>query len=104
MIPRYSRKQMTDIWEEQNRFEIWVKIEIAALEAMEKINIIPEGTATKVEKKASFDIDRINAIEKEIKHDVLAFLTNLSENVGPCLLYTSPSPRDGLLSRMPSSA
>ena len=83
MIPRYSRKQMTDIWEEQNRFEIWVKIEIAALEAMEKINIIPEGTATKVEKKASFDIDRINAIEKEIKHDVLAFLTNLSENVGP---------------------
>ena len=74
---------MTDIWEEQNRFEIWVKIEIAALEAMEKINIIPEGTATKVEKKASFDIDRINAIEKEIKHDVLAFLTNLSENVGP---------------------
>ena len=83
MIPRYSRKQMTDIWEEQNRFEIWVKIEIAALEAMEKINIIPEGTAAKVEKKASFDIDRINAIEKEIKHDVLAFLTNLSENVGP---------------------
>ncbi len=74
---------MTDIWEEQNRFEIWVKIEIAALEAMEKINIIPEGTASKVEKKAIFDIDRINAIEKEIKHDVLAFLTNLSENVGP---------------------
>ena len=83
MIPRYSRKQMTDIWEEQNRFEIWVKIEIASLEAMEKINIIPEGTATRVEKKASFDIDRINEIEKEIKHDVLAFLTNLSENVGP---------------------
>ena len=83
MIPRYSRKQMTDIWEEQNRFEIWVKIEIAALEAMEQINIVPKGTSAKVEKKASFDIDRINEIEKEIKHDVLAFLTNLSENVGP---------------------
>ena len=83
MIPRYSRKKMTDIWEEQNRFEIWVKIEIAALEAMEQINIVPKGTSTKVEKKASFDIDRINEIEKEIKHDVLAFLTNLSENVGP---------------------
>ena len=83
MIPRYSRKQMTDIWEEKNRFEIWVKIEIAALEAMEKINIIPNGTASMVEKKSSFDIDRINEIEKEIKHDVLAFLTNLSENVGP---------------------
>tara|TARA_B100000674_G_scaffold137647_1_gene107311 strand:+ start:2337 stop:3620 length:1284 start_codon:yes stop_codon:yes gene_type:complete len=74
---------MTDIWEEKNRFEIWVKIEIAALEAMEKINIIPDGTASMVEKKSSFDIDRINEIEKEIKHDVLAFLTNLSENVGP---------------------
>ena len=83
MIPRYSRKKMTDIWEEKNRFEIWVKIEIAALEAMEKINIIPDGTASMVEKKSSFDIDRINEIEKEIKHDVLAFLTNLSENVGP---------------------
>ena len=83
MIPRYSRKQMTDIWEEQNRFEIWVKIEIAALEAMEQINIVPKGTSAKVEKKASFDINRINEIEKEIKHDVLAFLTNLSENVGP---------------------
>ena len=52
MIPRYSRKQMTDIWEEQNRFEIWVKIEIAALEAMEQINIVPKGTSAKVEKKA----------------------------------------------------
>ena len=68
MIPRYSRKQMTDIWEEQNRFEIWVKIEIAALEAMEKINIIPEGTATKVEKKASFDIDRINGLKNELSY------------------------------------
>ena len=74
---------MTDIWEEQNRFEIWVKIEIAALEAMEQINIVPKGTSAKVEKKASFDINRINEIEKEIKHDVLAFLTNLSENIGP---------------------
>ena len=64
---------MTDIWEEQNRFEIWVKIEIAALEAMEKINIIPEGTCNKGRKKISFDIDRINEIEKEIKHDVSHF-------------------------------
>ena len=54
MIPRYSRKQMTDIWEEQNRFEIWVKIEIAALEAMEQINIVPKGTSKKVEKKTDF--------------------------------------------------
>ena len=83
MIPRYSRKQMTDIWEEKNRFEIWVKIEISALEAMEELGTVPKGTAEKVDKNAKFDIDRINEIEKEIKHDVLAFLTNLAENVGP---------------------
>ena len=83
MIPRYSRKQMTDIWEEKNRFEIWVKIEISALEAMEELGTVPKGTAEKVYKNAKFDVDRINEIEKEIKHDVLAFLTNLAENVGP---------------------
>ena len=83
MIPRYSRKQMTDIWEEKNRFEIWVKIEISALEAMEELGTVPKGTAEKVDKNAKFDVDRINEIEKEIKHDVLAFLTNLAENVGP---------------------
>ena len=83
MIPRYSRKAMTAIWEEKNRFNIWVSIEVAALEAMEELEIVPKGTASKVNKKATFDINRINQIEKEIKHDVLAFLTNLSENVGP---------------------
>ena len=83
MIPRYSRKEMTSIWEEENKFNIWVNIEVAALEAMEKLKIVPEGTSVQVKEKASFDIDRINEIEKEIKHDVLAFLTNLSENVGP---------------------
>ena len=83
MIPRYSRKQMTDIWEEKNRFEIWVKIEISALEAMEELGTVPKGTAEKVDKNAKFDVDRINEIEKERKHDVLAFLTNLAENVGP---------------------
>ena len=63
MIPRYSRKQMTDIWEEKNRFEIWVKIEISALEAMEELGTVPTGTAEKVDKNAKFDIDRINEIE-----------------------------------------
>ena len=83
MIPRYSRKEMTSIWEEENKFNIWVDIEVAALEAMEKLKIVPEGTSVQVREKASFDINRINEIEKEIKHDVLAFLTNLAENVGP---------------------
>ena len=83
MIPRYSRKEMTSIWEEENKFNIWVDIEVAALEAMEELKIVPGGTSAQVKEKASFDINRINEIEKEIKHDVLAFLTNLSENVGP---------------------
>ena len=83
MIPRYSRKEMTSIWEEENKFNIWIDIEVAALEAMEKLKIVPEGTSVQVKEKASFDINRINEIEKEIKHDVLAFLTNLAENVGP---------------------
>jgi len=83
MIPRYSRKEMTAIWYEENRFNIWINIEVAALEAMEELQIVPKGTASKVKKQANFDINRINEIEKEIKHDVLAFLTNLSESVGP---------------------
>ena len=83
MIPRYSRKEMTSIWEEENKFNIWVDIEVAALEAMEELKIVPGGTSAQVKEKASFDVNRINEIEKEIKHDVLAFLTNLSENVGP---------------------
>ena len=60
MIPRYSRKEMTSIWEEENKFNIWVDIEVAALEAMEKLKIVPEGTSVQVKEKASFDINRID--------------------------------------------
>ena len=69
MIPRYSRKQMTDIWEEQNRFEIWVKIEIAALEAMKKKIKVLKGPSEKEEKKVSFKTKRKNKMKKKIKKD-----------------------------------
>jgi len=83
MVPRYSRKEMVEIWSDVSKYSIWLEIEIYALEGMEKLGIVPVGTAKVVKKKAKFDSDRIDEIEAEIKHDVLAFLTNISESVGP---------------------
>ncbi len=83
MIPRYSRDKMVKIWSDKNRFQIWLEIEILACEAQENIGVIPKGTSMVIKNKGSFDIDRINIIENQTKHDVIAFLTNLSENVGP---------------------
>ena len=83
MVPRYSRKEMVDIWSDDSKYSIWLDIEVYALEGMELVGIVPKGTATAVKKKAVFDSQRIDEIESEIKHDVLAFLTNISESVGP---------------------
>ena len=83
MIPRYSRKEMLEIWSDISKYSIWLDIEIHALEGMEKVGIVPVGTAEIVRKNAKFDSRRIDEIETEIKHDVLAFLTNISESVGP---------------------
>ena len=83
MVPRYSRKEMVEIWSDISKYSIWLDIEIHALEGMEKVGIVPVGTAETVRKKAKFDSKRIDEIEAEIKHDVLAFLTNISESVGP---------------------
>ena len=83
MVPRYSRKEMVEIWSDVSKYSIWLDIEIHALEGMEKVGIVPVGTAKVVKKKAKFDSERIDEIEAEIKHDVLAFLTNISESVGP---------------------
>ena len=83
MVPRYSRKEMVEIWSDISKYSIWLDIEIHALEGMEKVGIVPVGTAETVRKKAKFDSKRIDEIEAEIKHDVLAFLTNVSESVGP---------------------
>ena len=83
MVPRYSRKEMLEIWSDISKYSIWLDIEIHALEGMEKVGIVPVGTAETVRKNAKFDSKRIDEIETEIKHDVLAFLTNISESVGP---------------------
>jgi adenylosuccinate lyase len=83
MIPRYSRDEMASIWMEDTKFSIWLDIEIYALEAMEEIGIVPKGVSELVRRKAKFDIKKIEEIEKEVKHDVVAFLTNISESVGP---------------------
>ena len=83
MVPRYSRKKMVDIWSDESKYSIWLDIEIYALEGMELIGIVPNGTAKIVRDNAKFESKRIDEIEAEIKHDVLAFLTNISESVGP---------------------
>ena len=82
MIERYSRKEIKNIWEDHNRYSIWLDIEIAAAEAMEKLKIIPRGVSKKVKAKAKINVKRILQIEDKVKHDVIAFLTSITEKVG----------------------
>jgi len=82
MIKRYSRKQLTDIWSEENKYKIWLSVEVAAAEAMEKLGQIPRGVASVVKRKAKIDVKRIHKIEAEVKHDVIAFLTSITERAG----------------------
>ncbi len=83
MIPRYSRKEMARIWEPENRFAIWLKIEILACEAWAELGKVPREAVEEIRAKAGFDVARIDAIEREVKHDVIAFLTAVAERVGP---------------------
>ncbi|MCC4296380.1 adenylosuccinate lyase [Aurantimonas coralicida] len=86
MIPRYSRPDMVAVWSQETKFRIWFEIEAHACDALAKLGVIPESAAKTIWEKggaATFDIDRIDAIEAETKHDVIAFLTHLSEIVGP---------------------
>lgn len=83
MIPRYSRPQMSRIWEPETKFQTWLEIELAVCEGWEKLGRIPKGTAAKIRKKAKINIPRIDEIEKEVKHDVIAFLTQIAESAGP---------------------
>ncbi|MBV7256023.1 adenylosuccinate lyase [Pacificimonas sp. WHA3] len=82
MIPRYSRKEMTDIWEPESRFQIWFEIEAHAMDALAELGVVPAEAAKAVWERGGFDIDRIDEIEREVKHDVIAFLTSLQEHVG----------------------
>ncbi|HTZ77049.1 MAG TPA: adenylosuccinate lyase [Stellaceae bacterium] len=83
MIPRYSRPEMSAIWEPQNRFRIWLEIEATACDALAEKGVIPKEAAKKIREKGGFDVARIDEVEREVKHDVIAFLTSLAEHVGP---------------------
>ena len=83
MIPRYAREEMTALWSPSTKFQIWFEIEAHACDAQAKLGVIPEEAAKAVWDRGQFDIDRIDEIERETKHDVIAFLTNLAEYVGP---------------------
>ena len=82
MIDRYSRKEIKNIWEDKNKYSIWLEIELAAAEAMEKLKIIPKGVSKKIRSKAKINVKRILQIEEKVKHDVIAFLTSISEKAG----------------------
>ena len=82
MIERYSRKELKDIWSEENKYKIWLEVEIAAAEAMEKFKIIPKGVSSIVKKKGKIKVKRIHDIEAKVKHDVIAFLTSITEQAG----------------------
>ena len=82
MIERYSREEIKNIWLDKNRYALWLKIEIAAAEAMEKYKIIPKGIVRKVKAKSKIDVEKILKVEGKVRHDVIAFLTTLIEKVG----------------------
>ncbi len=83
MIPRYTRPEMGRIWSEENRFRTWLKVELAATETLAEAGIVPRAAARAIRQKADFKLDRINEIEAEVRHDVIAFTTAVAEFVGP---------------------
>ena len=82
MISRYSRKELVNIWSEENKYKIWLDVEIAAAQAMEKYKIIPKGVSSVVKRKGKINVKRIHQIESKVKHDVIAFLTSITEKAG----------------------
>ena len=82
MIPRYTRPEMAAIWSDQSKYSIWLEIETLACEAMEELGQVPAGTSAAVRARGGFDVARVDEIEREVKHDVIAFLTSVAEHVG----------------------
>jgi adenylosuccinate lyase len=83
MIPRYSRPEMARLWSEESRFGAWLKVEIAATEVLAERGVVPREALEAIKQRARFEVARIEAIEKEVQHDVIAFVSNVAENVGP---------------------
>ena len=82
MIERYTLPQMRELWSDENKFRKWIEIELLACEAQAKLGNIPKSVIPRIRKKANFNVEKINQIEQKVKHDVIAFLTNLAEYVG----------------------
>ena len=82
MVPRYARPDMVKIWEPDSKFRIWFEIEAHATDALAELGVVPKEAAAAIWEKGAFEVDRIDAIEAEVKHDVIAFLTNVAEHVG----------------------
>lgn len=87
MIERYTLPEMGNIWSEENKFSVWLKVELLACEAQNRLGIIPDEALQEIKTRARFDVARIQEIEKVVKHDVIAFLTNVAESVGPSSRY-----------------
>jgi len=83
MIPRYTRAEMGVLWEQKTRYQVWLDVELAVAEAMAEEGLVPAEAVAEIKAKAAFSIERIDEIEQETKHDVISFLTNIEENVGP---------------------
>jgi adenylosuccinate lyase len=83
MIPRYTRPEMGRLWSDESRFAAWLKVEIAATEVLAERGVVPVEALQAIKEKARFDVARIEAIEKEVQHDVIAFVSNVAESVGP---------------------
>jgi adenylosuccinate lyase len=87
MISRYTRNEMGRIWSDENKFQQWLEVEIATAEAEAELGMIPQRAARAIRKKGAFSVERILEIEKKVKHDVIAFATNVAENIGPEARY-----------------
>src|SRR3989441_9561434 len=87
MITRYTRPAMGRIWEDQNKYQRWLDVELAVTETLAGEGIVPKDAAAEIRAKAGFSVDRINQIEAEVKHDVIAFTTSVAEHVGPASRY-----------------
>ena len=83
MIPRYTRPAMGKIWSDDNKFRCWLKVETAASLTLADAGIVPREAATAIAERGDFDLKRINEVEAEVKHDVIAFTTAVAEKVGP---------------------
>src|SRR5947209_5942954 len=83
MIPRYSRPEMARLWSEQNKFATWLRVELAASEVLAERGIVPREAVDAIRARAGFDVARIEEIERDVQHDVIAFVSNVAESVGP---------------------